>query len=205
MKGSKSSQEVDLRYVQVAMIPQAWLWMFSVQQLEQGSIDTSFVSAASPWLDDSNCTKMELCIPNSLAFFSGSCHSHRHCRLLRQGDATKQFLLRLCLSFLSVSHACLGVGANLEVRFNLDPFGKKSDEDLLGDNLSEEGARALLADLRGMLQLQELWEAFAEFTASPASVTEVDSISSPLVSHCVCCALPLSCGAVASSESFLLA
>ena len=135
----------------------------------------------------------------------GPCHSHRHCRLLRQGDATKQFLLRLCLSFLSVSHACLGVGANLEVRFNLDPFGKKSDEDLLGDNLSEEGARALLADLRGMLQLQELWEAFAEFTASPASVTEVDSISSPLVSHCVCCALPLSCGAVASSESFLLA
>ena len=112
------------------MIPQAWLWMFSVQQLEQGSIDTSFVSAASPWLDDSNCTKMELCIPNSLAFFSGSCHSHRHCRLLRQGDATKQFLLRLCLSFLSVSHACLGVGANFEVRFNLDPFGKKSDEDL---------------------------------------------------------------------------
>lgn len=78
---------------------------------------------------------MELCIPNSLAFFSGSCHSHRHCRLLRQGDATKQFLLRLCLSFLSVSHACLGVGANFEVRFNLDPFGKKSDEDLLGDNL----------------------------------------------------------------------
>ena len=135
MKGSKSSQEVDLRYAQVAMIPQAWLWMFSVQQLEQGSIDTSFVSAASPWLDDSNCTKMELCIPNSLAFFSGSCHSHRHCRLLRQGDATKQFLLRLCLSFLSVSHACLGVGANFEVRFNLDPFGKKSDEDLLGDNL----------------------------------------------------------------------
>ena len=138
-------------------------------------------------------------------FFSGSCHSHRHCRLLRQGDATKQFLLRLCLSFLSVSHACLGVGANLEVRFNLDPFGKKSDEDLLGDNLCkfEEGARALLADLRGMLQLQELWEAFAEFTASPASVTEVDSIWSPLVSLCfaaLCCALPLSCVAVASSE-----
>ena len=81
------------------------------------------------------------------------------------------------LSYLSRSRAYSGASANLEVRFNLDPFGKKSDEDLLGDNFwkFEEGTRAL-ADLRGMLQLQELWEAFAEFTASLASVTEVDSI-----------------------------
>ena len=64
----------------------------------------------------------------------------------------------------------MDVGRHDVGSFNLDPFGKKSDEDFLGDNfyqlvqIRRRRKSALLADLRGMLQPQELWEALAEFT-----------------------------------------